>query len=202
MLRFTENLPGSGANGSGPPRQQLLHMERRVLEVLGFAFARPTSADFLDLLLGLGDATSARGTKRRGGRRGRAWHLLGAGGVVMEGPGQPSCCSFSCSSSSALHHTHHFNGGGQGGGAGGGGEKLLPLIHARARYLAERALFDGGLVARFAPSRIAAGAVYLSRRHDTPDAWVSFWLWEGRGGWLCIGWVGFVRNRGVPGWKR
>lgn len=25
---------------------------------------------------------------------------------------------------------------------------------------------------RFAPSRIAAGAVYLARRHDTPDAWV------------------------------
>lgn len=33
MLRFTENLPGSGAGGAGPPKAQLLHMERRVLEV-------------------------------------------------------------------------------------------------------------------------------------------------------------------------
>lgn len=175
MLRFTENLPGSGANGSGPPKQQLLYMERRVLEVLGFTFARPTSADFLDLLLGLGDATGS-GTKRRSGRGGRVWHPLGADGLVMEGPGQLlSSSSFSSSMSSS---------GPQAGQ--GGGERPMPLIHARARYLAERALFDGGLVARFAPSRIAAGAVYLSRRHDTPDAWVSSCLAVEGQGWVRV----------------
>jgi hypothetical protein len=41
-------------------------------------------------------------------------------------------------------------------------------------------LLEPALYSRFAPSRIAAGAVYLARRHDTPDAWTpELEAWSG-----------------------
>lgn len=99
--------------------------------MLGFAFARPTAADFLDVLLGLGDAaltsTSSSNGSSSSSRRKARGHPLGAGGVVLGGS--------SCGSYQHQQGQH-------------GGQQAVPLLHARARYLAERALFDGGLVAK------------------------------------------------------
>lgn len=193
MLRFTENLP-PGPSGANPPKAQLLHMERRVLEVrgpdrkggrgrerarsiidrptvltrltplllhtrvqvLGFAFARPTAADWLDVLLGLGDGSSTPTASHKSTRtRGRAppsqpWQPSAAAGAVWSGGSQQQ------------HQQQQ-----QLLQAQGQALAAIPLLHARARYLAERVLFDGALVAR---------CVYV-RIYTVVRAWAGMGWW-------------------------
>lgn len=125
MLRFTESFPGGC-----PPKAQLLAMEKRVLEVMGFSFLRPTLPDFLDKFLPL---------------------LLAPSSLL------PSTSSSTSSFASSLPSSSS-------------------LTACRARYFAERILFDPEMTRRYAPSRLAAGALYLAARHELPEGscWTPF----------------------------